>query len=106
MRRTVPTPDSRESAAVQALVEANLHLTEQVALLRERLERHQSELVRARRELAAEQESSRRLSECYVAIEEEKGNLAKLYVAASFLHASLERAQVVEALHEVLVNLL
>jgi hypothetical protein len=104
MRRTVPTPG--ESAAVQALREANQHLTDQVALLRERLERHQAELVRARRELADLQESSRRLSDRYVAIEEEKGNLAKLYVAASFLHASLEREQVVEALHEVLVNLL
>lgn len=95
-----------ESPAVQALREANLHLTEQVALLRTRLERHQAELVRARRELVVQQESSRRLSEQYVAIEEEKSNLAKLYVAASFIHASLDRAQVVEALHEVLVNLL
>ena len=92
--------------ALQAAHEANLHLTEQVALLRTRLERHQAELVRARRELAAEQENSRRLSERYVAIEEEKSNLAKLYVATSFLHASLDRAQVIEALHEVLVNLL
>lgn len=91
---------------VPALREANLHLTEQVALLRAKLERHQSELVRARRELAGAQESNRQLSERYVAIEEEKSNLAKLYVATSFIHGSLDRAQVVEALHEVLVNLL
>lgn len=94
------------SGTEQALRDSNQHLTEQVALLRERLSRHQDELVRARRELAAAEESNRWLSARYVAIEEEKGNLAKLYVAASFLHASLDRAQVVEALHEVLVNLL
>lgn len=100
----MPTPDPRHEN--QALREANLHLTEQVALLRERLERHQAELVRARRELVGAQEANRGLSERYVAIEEEKSNLAKLYVAASFIHASLDRAQVIEALHEVLVNLL
>jgi hypothetical protein len=91
---------------LQALRDSNQHLAEQVALLRDRLIRHQDELVRARRELAAALESNRLLSDRYVAIEDEKGNLAKLYVAASFLHASLDRAQVVEALHEVLVNLL
>jgi hypothetical protein len=91
---------------LQALRDGNQHLTEQVALLRDRLSRHQDELVRARRELAAAQESNRLLSDRYVAIEDEKGNLAKLYVAASFLHASLDRARVVEALHELLVNLL
>lgn len=91
---------------LQALRDSNQHLAEQVALLRERLNRHQDELVRARRELAAAQESNRWLSTRYVAIEEEKSNLAKLYVASSFLHASLDREQVVEALHEVLVNLL
>lgn len=103
----MPNPHPHhDGAALQAAHEANLHLTEQVALLRTRLERHQAELVRARRELAGAQESNRRLSERYVAIEEEKSNLAKLYVATSFIHASLDRAQVIEALHEVLVNLL
>lgn len=102
----MPFPHHHDGPALQALQEANLHLTEQVALLRTRLERHQAELVRARRELAGAQESNLRLSERYVAIEEEKSNLAKLYVAASFIHASLDRAQVIEALHEVLINLL
>jgi hypothetical protein len=107
MTSTVPTPPFRpEGPVLKELREANQHLTEQVALLRERLERHQAELVRTRRELADAQESSRWHADRYLAVEEEKSNLAKLYVAASFLHGSLERAQVVEALNEVLINLL
>lgn len=102
-----PVPASyRSQPTLKELREANEHLTEQVALLRDRLERHQAELVRARRDLADAEESSRWHSGRYAELEEEKGNLAKLYVAASFLHGSLERARVIEALHEVLVNLL
>lgn len=93
-------------AGPDELREANRRLAEQVSVLRGRLDRYQAELISARREMAAAQAGSRALSERNVRLEEEKGNLAKLYVAASFLHGSLDRAQVVEALNEVLVNLI
>ncbi|WP_331053968.1 GAF domain-containing protein [Longimicrobium sp.] len=102
----LPARDAVPPAGPDELREANRRLAEQVSVLRDRLDRHQAELIAARREMAAAQAANRALSERNVRLEEEKGNVAKLYVAASFLHGSLDRAQVIEALHEVLVNLI
>jgi len=77
----------------------------QVAGLRERLDSHQAALVQERRALAAAEAGARALSERFVELQTQNSNLAKLVIAATLLHASLDEAAVVSAIHEVVINL-
>jgi hypothetical protein len=81
-------------------------LSWQVAGLRERLDAHQAALVHERRALASAEAEARSLSERYVELQAQNGNLAKLVIAATLLHASLDGAAVVQAIQEVVINLI
>jgi len=48
---------------------------------------------------------TRRLADRFAGLEEQNNNLANLYVASYRLHGTLERRQVIEALQEILANL-
>lgn len=67
-------------------------------------------LLEARRGLAAnlvESEArSRRIAEQFAVVEQQNANLANLYVATYRLHATLDRDQIVGAIHEIVNNLI
>jgi hypothetical protein len=74
--------------------------------LRERLDAHQAMLVQERRALGRAEAEARTLSERYVELQAQNSNLAKLVIASTLLHSSLEEAAVVQAIHEVVINLI
>jgi nitrate/nitrite-specific signal transduction histidine kinase len=67
-------------------------------------------LIEARRGLAdrlvKSEAESRRIAEQFAVVEQQNANLANLYVATYRLHATLERDEVVTAVHEIVQNLI
>src|SRR5262249_52147254 len=51
-------------------------------------------------------QNDRLLSEQYLTLEQQIGTLARLYVASCRLHGTLDRAQVLDAIEEIIVNLI
>jgi nitrate/nitrite-specific signal transduction histidine kinase len=79
--------DTRE--VVQSLLDENYRLSGRVA------------------ELIGELEAqSRRFSERYVEVEEQNTKLANLYVASYQLNGTLDRARVLDAIKEIIINLI
>jgi len=96
--------DNREY--VQSLIDENQRLGKLVAELEvERDHRVQREAVLQERLDAIEAES-RRFSERYVEVEQQNTNLANLYVASYQLNGTLDRARVVGAVQEIVINLI
>jgi hypothetical protein len=58
-----------------------------------------------RRRLACVEDEGSRLSERYLEVEEQNANLANLYVASYRLHGTLDRNDVLEAIQEIVANL-
>ena len=52
------------------------------------------------------QEESRRTSARYVEVEQQNTNLANLYVASYQLHGTLDRQRVLDAIKEIIINLI
>ena len=52
------------------------------------------------------QEESRRASERYVEVEQQNTNLANLYVASYQLHGTLDRQRILDAMKEIIINLI
>lgn len=52
------------------------------------------------------QEESRRASERYVEVEQQNTNLANLYVASYQLHGTLDRQRILDAMQEIIINLI
>jgi len=52
------------------------------------------------------QEESRRASERYVEVEQQNTNLANLYVASYQLHGTMDRQRVLDAIKEIVINLI
>src|SRR5262245_1818819 len=89
----------------QELLAENERLRVRVAELEAQvagLEFHRHEL-QAR--LSAAQADSQRFAETYGAIERQNSELANLYVASYRLHGTLDRAEVMLAIQEILANL-
>ena len=80
-------------------------LTWQLAGVRERLDASQAALAADRRALARAEAESRTLSQRYVELQAQNGNLAKLVIGATLLHAALDEGAVLQAIHEVVINL-
>ncbi|MDB4951783.1 MAG: hypothetical protein JWM27_4432 [Gemmatimonadetes bacterium] len=75
------------------------------ATLRDRLDRCQGELVRVRRHVAqVEMQHGALAGECE-ALRGEAADLARLYVACLALHGTLDRARVLAAVEDLMVNL-
>ena len=79
--------DTRE--VVQSLLDENQRLSGRVATLIGELE-----------------EQSRRFSERYIEVEEQNTKLANLYVASYQLNGTLDRARVIAAIEEIIINLI
>jgi hypothetical protein len=93
--------------ALAANLEAEMNrLHEQAVSVRAELERHQKE----QSVLHGQLESLRAEGRTYVvrsaAIEQQNSNLANLYVASYRLHGTLDRKEVIEAIQEIIANLI
>jgi hypothetical protein len=80
-------------------------LHEQAIALRAENERHQKESARLKAQFEATRAESQRFSARYAEIEQQNSNLANLYVASYRLHGTLERREVIDALQEIIANL-
>ena len=91
---------------VQALLDENQRLNRAVAELQVELAtRQQMEEVLRQRVLTIEEES-RSFSARYVEVEQQNTNLANLYVASYQLHGTLDRDRIIEAIKEIVINLI
>jgi hypothetical protein len=82
-----------------------VRLEEQVEALKAQLERHRGVERSLIEQMSALEQTSQELSSRYLDVEQSNSNLANLYVASYGIHGSLDREEVVRAIHEVLVNL-
>ncbi|HKR64599.1 MAG TPA: GAF domain-containing protein [Thermoanaerobaculia bacterium] len=64
------------------------------------------EIVRLRDRLSEVEEQSRDFAARYVEVEQQNTNLANLYVASYQLHGTLVRERVLEAIKEIVINLI
>jgi hypothetical protein len=69
----------------------------------QKLERERAEL---KNDLKGIAESSREFTDRYVLVEQQNTRLANLYVACCRLHSTLDRTGVVEAVREIVINLI
>jgi GAF domain len=91
---------------VQSLLDEVQRLSRSVAELQVELStREQMELLLKER-LAAIEAESRQFAARYVEVEQQNSNLANLYVASYQLHGTLDRQRIVEAIKEIVINLI
>jgi len=93
-------------AAVAVLESEKVRLTERVRSLGEELEVRRQEELRLQEALAETENENRRFSERYMEVEQQSANLANLYVASYRLHGTLDRAEVIAAIQEIVANLI
>jgi hypothetical protein len=92
--------------ALAASLEAEMNrLHEQAIALRAENERYQNEQARLRVQLESSRADSERYSTRYAEIEQQSSNLANLYVASYRLHGTLDRQEVIDAIQEIIANL-
>lgn len=80
-------------------------LREQIKTLRQELAEFQAEQGRMSQLLAEVEAENKRFSAQYVEVEQQNNNLANLYVASYRLHETMDRQEVLEAIQEILINL-
>ena len=83
-----------------------VRLEEQVALLRDELDSHHHQEERLQEQLANIEEENERFNQRYLEVEQHNSNLANLYVASYRLHSTLDRADVLETIKEIVINLI
>lgn len=91
--------------AVAALLEENRRLHGELEVLHSELRQRREAGEQLERQLVEIEEESRSLSRRYVEVEQQNSDLASLYVASCRLHETLERAQVLETIREIVANL-
>jgi GAF domain-containing protein len=89
---------SDNSGYMQSLLDENHRLTQLVAHMA-----HEESLLKER--IAAIETESQAYSARYVEVEQQNTNLANLYVATYQLHGTLNRESVLEAIKEIVINL-
>jgi putative methionine-R-sulfoxide reductase with GAF domain len=80
-------------------------LLREAEVLREELNQHAKARLELEARLQAAQDESRRFSNEYVEVERQNSNLANLYVASYRLHGTLDRAELLLAIQEIVANL-
>lgn len=73
---------------------------------RNEIQRYAAERAALDRQLQTIEADGRRYLEQYVSVEQQNSNLANLYVASFRLHSSFERREVIEAIKEIVINLI
>jgi hypothetical protein len=92
-------------AALDRSRKETTRLTQQLEGLRYQVDRQRALETSLMEQLAQMESANRDFSTRYLEVEQANSSLANLYVASYRIHGSLERAQVVATIHEVLVNL-
>lgn len=88
------------------LMSEKMSLQERLLSLREEHDRTQQEQSDLRRHLALIEAENQQFSFQYLEVESQNNNLANLYVASYQLHSTLDRDEVVEAVKEIVINLI
>ena len=81
-------------------------IEEELRAARAEIQRYANERATIERQLQSIEAEGRRYLQQYVSVEQQNANLANLYVASFRLHSTLERNEVVEAIKEIVVNLI
>jgi hypothetical protein len=81
-------------------------LKERLGAFEEAATKQREERERVAARLADIEAENRRFSDDFLAIEQQNGNLAQLYVASYRLHGTLVRSEVVTAVQEIVINLI
>jgi putative methionine-R-sulfoxide reductase with GAF domain len=76
-----------------------------VYTLERELDRHRKDRLHMEERLAAMEGERRAYLERYLSVEEQNANAASLYVAMLRLHASIDHADVLTAIQEIVINL-
>jgi len=90
---------------VQSLLDEVQRLSRAVAELDAELHTHREMESVLRERMTAVENESRQFAERYVEVELQNSNLANLYVASYQLHGTLNRGRVIEAIKEIVINL-
>jgi len=91
---------------VQSLLDENQRLNKLAAELQLALSQRQTIEAMLKDRVAAIEEESRRFSERYLEVEQQNANLANLYVASYQLNGTLDRERVIQAVKEIIINLI
>jgi len=81
-------------------------IEEELGAARVEIQRYATERMTLDRQLQTIEAEGRRYLQQYVSVEQQNSNLANLYVASFRLHSSFERKDVVEAIKEIVINLI
>jgi len=87
------------------LLAENEKLCNLVYTLERELDRHRKDRLHLEERLAAMEGERRACLERYLSVEEQNANVSSLYVAMLRLHASIDHADVLAAIHEIVINL-
>jgi hypothetical protein len=98
--------NERLVAVVASLHDEKVRLESRARALEERLRAHDELQSTLLEQLADMEATSRTFTERYLQVEKLNANLANLYVASYRIHGSLERAEVLDTLREILINLI
>ncbi|MDF1562894.1 MAG: GAF domain-containing protein [Deltaproteobacteria bacterium] len=85
--------------------EEKLKLHERMLELREEVESYRADQARLQRQLQEIEQENEAFADQFLDIEEQNASLANLYVASYRLHGDLEREKVLEAILEIIINL-
>jgi GAF domain-containing protein len=96
--------DSRD--VFQSLLDDNQRLHRSLAELQVELATRQQMEEILRRRVETIEEESRGFTARYVEVEQQNTNLANLYVASYQLHGTLDRDRILEAIKEIVINLI
>jgi hypothetical protein len=97
--------NQRLAGLLSAAQADRVRLQAEAEALRGQLERHCAIEQSLGAQMQQVEQTRHELSRRYVEVEQANSNLANLYVASYGLHRSLERNDVVQCIHEVIVNL-
>jgi len=96
----------RMRSLVETLETEKQRLSEELDKVRQELTRQQSERETLRDALREMESESRRFVERFAAVQQQNDNLANLYVASFRLHGTLDRAEVLSTIQEIVANLI
>ena len=92
-------------ARIAILESEKRQLEEELRAARTEIQRYATERASIERQLQSIEDEGRRYLQQYVTVEQQNANLANLYVASFRLHSTLDRAEVVDGIKEIIVNL-
>jgi K+-sensing histidine kinase KdpD len=104
--REVQDDNNNLRKLIAGLRTENLTLTGEVERLRVEAEQHRGMQVHLHQQLTEIETASARYAEQYSQVEQQNSNLANLYVASYQLAGTVDRAAVLQAIQEIVANLI